>query len=165
MLTLALSTVPGARSMVALATAVALLLPLPARCAACSAGADRCQQCASHVAESLQAKICRGQDSDSTNQARPCCQRHTTADSPDTASFAAASAGQTYHPCGCGVRPVSRTNQSVERFSASPELSAGLVSVAAVPPAPATGTAAAGDFVVSLAPSIPHRILHCSWII
>jgi hypothetical protein len=142
------------RSVVALATSFALLLPLPARCAPCSAGNDHCP----HVAESLR-------DSDSNEKAHICCQRHTTINSTPTATAAPHSVHQNLHTCGCVVRPAPRTTPLVEKFTASPELVAGLPSAAYAPSSLTAATAPTGVTSLPTPPPIPHRILHCSLII
>jgi hypothetical protein len=142
----------GIRSAIALATALALLLPFPARCAACSTGHDRCPRC-HHEAEFLQ-------NSTPAGQAHSCCQHRATTKSP--AANAAIHPGQ--HACGCAMDQAPRTAAN-EKFSPSHELSTGLVATVGVSTSPADGSARVLDAAPAVPPPIPHRILHCSWII
>ncbi|MCI0331695.1 MAG: hypothetical protein L0228_00540 [Planctomycetes bacterium] len=182
MATLAHFAARPARTAVALAAALALLLPLPARCASCSSGDDRCPRCAAaQVAESLRSKIRRGEDSNlrlgetqphrdshsaSRRDASTCCQRRESAHSAPTSGAAVGTAKHVLHTCGCRLLPVQRTTPPVEKVNSSPELVAGLSLVAILPLNPSACDASAGDFTLAnLPPPIPHRILHCSWII
>jgi hypothetical protein len=164
MATHAAMVVGGARSVVVLATAVAFLLPLPARCASCSTGHDRSTPCAAQVAASLRSKIRRGEDADSHIHPPTCCDRQA-AGTASTDRVATNSVHQSQHACGCGASSVPRTSPPIEKFTASPELSAGLAPVADLPFAPPAGATSTSDDTRAAPPPIPHRILHCSWII
>jgi hypothetical protein len=70
------------------------------------------------------------------------------------------------HACGCGFRHVPRSTPPVEKTLISPELSAGLIATAVSSVAPSIQETTTGDLTLAaLPPRIPHRILHCSWII
>jgi hypothetical protein len=140
------------RFAVILTAAMALLLPSPARCDGCGAGASECPHCVA------------AKSNVATTPARPCCQPRT-ATNCDT-SLASSRCVQVHTaPCDCSVRPADRAWVPAERQLsvqdilatlpvAQPlQLDAGNHSILAV--------AAFGD----LPPPVPHRVLHCSWII
>jgi hypothetical protein len=163
MATLFAMAVRSSRSAVAFATAIALLLPLPSRCASCSIGQDRCPRCA-NVAESLRSQIRRGEDSDENRGSRTCCQRHAPNISSATGAVIS-SIDRSHHTCGCNLRPAPRSSSSIQKFTASPEIVAGLAHVADATFSFNDGAKSTIDFQVAVPPPIPHRILHCSWII
>jgi hypothetical protein len=82
-----------------------------------------------------------------------------------TASAATTSADQSSHTCGCHLHSAPRTTRAAQKFSASPEIVAAVANVTDAP-LPLTPAAEATRFTAVAAPEpIPHRILHCSWII
>jgi len=140
------------RCAIILAAAVALALPIPARCASCAAGASECAHCraASKTA--------------TPSGTRPCCQRHTA-----THGAVAAEATNCVHvqsrTCGCNIQPVDRTYASADqRVSVSDHLAA-LPSVQPLLFNATRGRNSAATAFTDLPPPVPHRILHCSWII
>jgi hypothetical protein len=137
---------PLVRYMEALAMALGLIVPPPARCAGCLASHDGQLQCvASHAVVTScchQLPMTRSQQSNEVTQ------------------------GASYHEasCGCHLHSVDRSLATGERIfpidslaplptaqSAHPDV-AGLQAVAKSPPAESPT-------------SVPHRILHCSWLI
>lgn len=145
------------RAAVALAAAFALLLPLPARCAACALNPTACNYC-TIAAESHR-------NATSASPARSCCNKpHSSA--PRAASPADSASTQSHHSCGCAYQSMPRSTSTVAKLSLTPELTAGLIPANALP----------GDITInsqtvnvlataSLPPPVPHRILHCTWII
>jgi len=143
---------PTARSAVIIAAAVALILPLPARCLSCSHGDADCTRCqAAH--------------SDSTQPThRSCCEHradaHRIATSPATCQNHVQS-----RTCGCKMQVPDRAYVAAERQTVPVDLVAILPAaqplLAADPGHTDWVTAAYGN----LPPPVPHRILHCSWII
>jgi hypothetical protein len=146
----------GAQWMVVLTTALALLLPLPARCASCATAQDGCPRC---IAATAEAEAAAG-------PARSCCERRNSTESPPDSNSDSTTLAQSHHTCGCSLQPVQRNVPPTEKASIGLELNAGLVQAVALPTtAPlATGAASACE-ASALPPPIPHRILHCSWII
>jgi hypothetical protein len=141
------------RRAVILAAAAALVLPLPARCASCAAGASDCSHC--RVANS---------DAMTAAAARQCCQRHAVV--RGTVDFEAIDCDRIQtRTCGCWFSPVERTNAPADRQLIVPDV------FAAVPATlPRLDDAANGEFPSiaefgDLPPPVPHRALHCSWII
>lgn len=158
MATLPLIAARSTRSAVALATAVALLLPLPTRCASCATSQGQCPRCVHHFGESL-----RGSQ---LATPRTCCQELASTQSAANASNASPSVQQSQHTCGCGFHQAPRSTPPVEKTSISLEQSAGLVATPFSPAAPSILETPASDITLAaLIPTIPHRILHCTWII
>jgi hypothetical protein len=157
----------GARSAVALATAIALLLPLPVRCAACSTGSDRCPCCSAYGGEflgSTELIAVRDSHGEALAQTRTCCQSHVATDAAPTAA-ATKSLHPSHHACGCSARPAPRTTRPVEKLHVSPETLAGLADGFQLPFSLQADVASTPIIHVAASPPIPHRILHCSWII
>jgi hypothetical protein len=150
-----LATLPVARAAVALLTVLATLLPLPARCAACSNRLNTgCTRCAA------------------ARPAKPPCRtRHAGCQPKGPLVVDACCVDRSiecsahYTPCcGCSVRPADRVPPSADR---------GLVVRDLLAPTDHMAPIAKFEIGVSnlllragrLAPSIPHRILHCIWLI
>jgi hypothetical protein len=146
----------GFRAMPAIIAALALVLPVPARCASCSDQGGQCPHC---VAADVEPQL------PAASNTRSCCNRH----SPSTAKPAddqAAALSHGTHLCGCNLQPADRTQAPAKNASASPEWSAGLLPSSLGGSAILTNSTASLVFdVAELRPAIPHRILHCSWII
>jgi hypothetical protein len=142
----------GARSMVAFATALAMLLPLPARCAACSTSAGNCPRCAATIAEHK-----------TRSAERPCC-KHSTATS-DQFSHSDSARSLSHHSprCGCGVSPLHRTVPPKDQLPAGHDFDAAPYRLFETSLEPRFATIAATR--PDLPPPLPHRILHCSWLI
>jgi hypothetical protein len=140
------------RRVLLFAIAVALVLPPPARCARCTGGAANCSHCAAATTEPAPAPA-----------AHACC--HDRITQPTATDSLAGCHQDEVGKCNCNLRPIDRTGLSVERQSIAPELVATLPSV---PPILATIANATESDLVSnadLPPPLPHRVLHCSWII
>lgn len=140
------------RRTVILAAAVALIVPLPARCASCSAGATDCSQC---------------QDAHPSTAApvhRSCCERYALA-SRNTTPAANCPAHVRSKTCGCNLQTPDRTNVTADRQIVASDL------VATLPHVQPFLTVDAGQINRNAVanengpPPVPHRILHCSWII
>jgi hypothetical protein len=136
----------------ALLTAVTLVLPLPARCANCTTASTDCPHCAA-------AKLEAQPHSDST---RPCCVRNA-ADQKNIATC-------TYHQiearaCDCSVHPVERVIVSSEQKATLHELLTAFSSIAPVLSDSTDSLLHSIPAFASLPPPVPHRILHCSWVI
>jgi hypothetical protein len=138
------------RCLVAL-TAATFALPLPARCAGCSGG----HQDPSHCSAPSESK--------SSSSAHSCCARHAappksvaTSDNCDRIQ------SQT---CGCNVRPVDRATVAGEHQTTLPQLLAVLPARDIVLSDSTQFQIQAAPAFASLPPPVPHRILHCSWII
>jgi hypothetical protein len=139
------------RFAVILTAVMAMLLPSSARCDGCGTGKSECPHCVA------------AKSNTATTPARPCCQRRTAAN-PATSLASSKCVAVHTAPCDCSVRPADRA-WVVERQISVPDilatlpipqplyLDAGTRSLLAV--------AAFGD----LPPPVPHRVLHCSWII
>jgi len=124
------------------AVAIAIALPAPAHCAVCTSsngGHADCLISANAVAKK--------------SAIHPCCAKHTA--SPDSCF--------TPQPCGCQPEPA---NQAIaERQISVTDTMATLPSVQpllAIAGGPIHRIAAANENVPL---PVPHRILHCSWII
>lgn len=142
------------RSAALFAAVAVLLAPFPGRCAACVPGTDRCSQCVTANAK----------PADDTTSTRACCQQESL---PKHDSAKAASHNTSHNTaCGCNVRPLPRTTP-VEKTSISVDHSP----IAALPTAFASLASQCENLTdafpsaPSLNATIPHRILHCSWII
>jgi hypothetical protein len=143
-----------ARWVLALAAGIAMLMPLPARCLACVAAAGTCPHC-----------VAANPATETPPAPKACCQHRTTQAASPIADVDAPTVKHAAHACGCILRTAPRTVPTVEKLI----LSANQVAVhgaAACVANPSINSAAAsvrapGD----LPPSVPHRILHCSWII
>jgi hypothetical protein len=147
---------PGSigRTAVIIAAGLALLLPLPARCAPCIASAGQCPRCVA------------ADGGENAEQSAPiaCCQQEA-AQATITSAIAANQLDYRAHACGCVVRSMPRSVPAVEKLVSSAEL---LVAHWAADFADNPSINAALPGVPTPAdspPSVPHRILHCSWII
>jgi hypothetical protein len=140
------------RRAVILAAAVALMAPLPAHCASCSAGATDCSHCQA------------AQPTATRPVHRSCCDRHAVA-SHKSISIANCSSQVQSKTCGCKLQTPDRTY-----VAADPQIIASDL-IATLPTAPPLATIDAGQINPiatahdNLPPPVPHRILHCTWII
>ena len=140
------------RRAVILAAAVALILPLPAHCASCSPGASDCSRCQAARANAT------------VPVHRACCERHAIP-SPQATSIANCSSHVQSKTCGCNMQVPDRAYVAADRQIIAPDLIATLPSVQPLPTIDAgqiNQIAAANE---NAPPPVPHRILHCSWII
>jgi hypothetical protein len=139
------------RAAIIAATAVAMLLPLPARCAACSTSAGNCPRCDT-----------ANTDRQPVPDPSACC-KHRSADRQTPAADAAHHVSQHSPQCGCGVHPPQRTKPSTERVLDGQDLTASPTEFASSSVEPRL----VANFINGsiLPPPIPHRILHCSWLI
>lgn len=140
------------RCAVILTAAVALILPLPARCASCSVGASDCSHCQT------------AQSSATLPAHRSCCERHADPDRNATLS-ANCSCHVQSKTCGCNLQAPDRAVIGADRQIIASDLIATLPNVQPLPTIDAgqiNRIAAANE---SVPPPVPHRILHCSWII
>jgi hypothetical protein len=143
---------PTIRSAVIIAASVALLLPLPVRCLSCSHGDADCARC--HAAHSATTQPAH----------RSCCQHRAGANRIAAPPAACPSHAQS-RTCGCKLELPDRTYVTSEGQTVPADLVAILPAVqplfATDPSHADSATASCGD----LPPPVPHRILHCSWII
>jgi hypothetical protein len=141
-----------ARFAVILTAAMAMLLPSPARCDGCGTGKSDCPHC---VAAKLNS---------ATSPVRPCCQRQAVANHTTAIADTVCTKVRTV-PCGCCVRPADRAWVPVELQVSAQDI---LLALPAGQPLqfdagnPSTAAVAA---IADLPPPVPHRVLHCSWII
>jgi hypothetical protein len=140
------------RRAITLAAALALFLPLPAQCASCAVGKTDCSHCqAAHA-----------------NTAPPvhrsCCDRHAVA-KPKADSTANCANHVDAKTCGCKLQTPDRTYVTVDRVVIAPDLIAMLPTAQPLLSADAGRASFAAELFGSLPPPVPHRILHCSWII
>jgi hypothetical protein len=139
------------RFAVILTAAMAMLLPSPARCNGCGTGKNECPHC---VAAKLNAV---------STPARPCCQRQT-ATNCDVSLASSTCIGMHTAPCDCSVHPADRA-WVVERQISVPDI------LATLPIAQPLQQGAGNHSILAVAafddlpPPVPHRVLHCSWII
>src|SRR4029079_17156031 len=103
------------RRAVILAAAVALILPLPARCVACSSGATDCTRC-----QAEQSKI-------APPTHRSCCTQRTVAIHRAT-SVPNCSPHVQSKTCSCNMQAPDRTYVTVDRQTVAPDLNATLPS-------------------------------------
>jgi hypothetical protein len=141
----------------AILVAAITLLPVPGRCASCSIGTEQCSRCTANRHEP---------PSPTKSEPAACCERHASESARTTAADDACNDAGVRHVCGCSLRPAHRTTPSIDKTSVAPELNAGLV-LATISPIylSATSSPAVALDLAALPPPIPHRILHCSWII
>jgi hypothetical protein len=140
------------RRTVILAAAVALMMPLPAHCASCSPGATDCLHCQA------------AQASTTAPVHRDCCERHAIA-SRQATSIANCSSHVQSKTCGCNLQVPDRTYIAADRQIIVSDLTATLPSVQpllTIDAGQIIQIAAANE---NVPPPVPHRILHCSWII
>jgi hypothetical protein len=132
----------------AFSAGLAMLLPMPARCAERGVSSKDCSSCATaHHGTHL-----------SEHATRACCGRQNAVD-PQVRAY-------TSHSCGCIVQRLPATVPSAKKLSFSVEqLSAFPVVGDVVADRSSTSAAASIPALASLPPYVPHRILHCSWII
>jgi hypothetical protein len=135
-----------------IAASVALILPLPPNCLSCSLGDADCTRC--HAAHSTIAQSAH----------RSCCEHRPGANRVVASNGNCQSHVQS-KTCGCKLQVPDRTYVASERQTVPADLVAILPSaqplLAADPGHADWGTATDGN----LPPPVPHRILHCSWII
>ena len=140
------------RRAVILTAAAALIVPLPASCASCSAGATDCSRCQAAQATAT-APIHHS-----------CCKRHAVA-SRHATSIANCSSNVQSKTCACNFQVPDRTYVATDRQTIAPDL------VATLPAPQPLLTIDAGQINLiaaahdNLPPPVPHRILHCSWVI
>jgi hypothetical protein len=143
---------PTIRSAVIIAASVALILPLPARCLSCSHGDANCTRC-------------QTAHSDNAQPAHRSCCEHRAEVKRIAAQAAACQSHIQSKTCACKMQVPDRTYVTAERQSVPSDLAAILPAaqplLAADPGRTDWVTAPYGN----LPPPVPHRILHCSWII
>jgi hypothetical protein len=154
MASLVLRPAAAARSLIGLVTALAVMLPLPARCASCSTGGE-CPRCAAAKPDKESSRHVPGF----------CCQRRAAADDRLLTDVAVGVLQDDPSTCGCGVRPTHRTAPPAKELTLSPELIYAFAPTAFLPANPSANALAAAITLADLPPPIPHRILHCSWVI
>ena len=132
-------------------TALALILPLPARCLGCVADSSNCSHCATQASAAK------------ASPAKSCCARNSSA-SQHLATNNSCDRVQA-RTCGCSIQPVDRTLVASEQHSTLPELLAALPSVELVISDSTQSQLQSAPAFASLPPPVPHRILHCSWVI
>jgi hypothetical protein len=141
------------RPLAVLAAAVPLLLPLPARSAACPATVGRdCPHCAAAGARH------------SISSTSACCQ-HRAASRHESADDDSIHSVSNHLPrCGCTITPIHRTVPTTDRLLLPLDLAADLpyLAVTSGSPPRCLPLATAPE---NLPPAIPHRILHCCWLI
>jgi len=150
MIGLALNPSIPARFAVVLSAAMALLLPAPARCDGCGTGKTNCPHCVAAVATAPIAP------------ARPCCQNHT-ANHRGIANPACEQVRTA--PCSCCIRPADRAWAPAETQISTQEILAALPAGQPLQLSVTSASIAAVAALADLPPPVPHRILHCSWII
>lgn len=96
-----------------------------------------------------------------------CCQKHAPRHSHHSLPAIMADCGtQVACQCACCRTGSQRTATPDAPQKAHIEHATAVVAIAAIlPPADATAGIASGRSVVFSGPIVPHRILHCSWII
>ena len=132
-------------------TAVALILPLPARCLGCVAETSNCSHCATQASAAKASPV------------KSCCARNSST-SQHLATNDNCDRVQT-RTCGCSIQPVDRTPATSDQHSTLPELLAALPSVELVLSGSTQSQLQSIPAFASLPPRVPHRILHCSWVI
>jgi hypothetical protein len=164
---------PTIRSALIIAAAVALILPLPARCLSCSSGDADCTTAvrgspdpAPPPTAGLQPCIrYRAPHSSISPPARRSCCEHRNFANRTAAQAAACQSHIQSKTCGCKLQVPDRTYVAAERQTVPADL------VAIFPALQPIFAADSGhaDWVTAaygnLPPPVPHRILHCSWII
>lgn len=152
MLSAIVRTSPTIRSAVIIAAAVALIVPLPARCLSCFPGEADCARCKA------------GQLIASHPARRSCCE-HRANDSRTTTQNAGCQTQVQSHTCGCNLQLPDRTYVAAERQIAPADLVAILPSLEPLLAADPRGADSVAGSYGDLPPPVPHRILHCCWII
>jgi hypothetical protein len=151
MLSATVRTSPTIRSAVIIGAAVALMLPFPARCLSCSEGAVDCTRC--------QANSSAGQPAH-----RSCCEHRAPAHRTDAKSIRCQTHVQS-DSCGCKLPVPDRTYVAAERHTIPGDFVAILpYSQPLLAADPGHADWAASSYG-NLPPPVPHRILHCSWVI
>jgi hypothetical protein len=135
MTNLVLPSTAAARLVIAPITALALLLPLPACCSACSP--------ADHQPDAKKA----------------CCQNHATAG----ADLDLLCVSQHASPCGCSIQPTDRSPRQSDKISSLIDLSSALPSATLAVFNHDAIALSERLRLDNVALTIPHRILHCSW--
>jgi hypothetical protein len=133
----------------ALFLASALILPPPGQCASCDAGGGNCSQ--GELATANQHAV------------RPCCQRHAAAHSRSAIAKDNCATWQS-RSCNCNIRPIDRSVVSFEQVSIANHFAISHSPAPLLTAVTANFETAAASFA-NLPPPVPHRILHCSWII
>ena len=152
MLSAIVRTSPTIRSAVIIAASVALLLPLPARCLSCSFGEADCTRCqAAHSTTSQPTH-------------RGCCE-HPASANRTTAQDTSCQTPVQSQTCGCNLQGPDRTYVAAERQIVPVDLVAILPSPQPLLAADPGHTDWIAGSYGNLPPPVPHRILHCSWII
>jgi hypothetical protein len=144
------------RLAVIFALGVALLLPTPGKCASCLFALGSCPHCAASKAL------------EPTEQAptKSCCHQQTACESSPPAAASATSVVTSGHRvCGCSVQSAPRAVPTVVKLVSPADDVAATFPTAVVTDQIIHQSAASVLSLGELPPSVPHRILHCSWII
>jgi hypothetical protein len=140
---------------VALAAAIAILVPFPGYCSSCAAGHARCPHGPPSAPHHDAAHFAYGR----------CCHfKKRTHDRAATHQLMAAS--NDFSSCECSAPPQQQPTPPASRNVSNPQDSVAIfnaISVAAVFPEPANVSNVV--WFTSLSPAVPHRILHCTWLI
>lgn len=142
---------------VTFATIMAVVLAVPAPLAACCRSAKEATCC--HEAQKVAASESCGQPTAGCPHCQPTAPATATTYSP----------AKTFTACGCTCcRPADERNTSPSRTidHSQPHLTLALGSVAAIlDNADASAQLASSLTVLNGATAVPHRILHCTWLI
>jgi hypothetical protein len=130
--------------------AIALILPPPAHCLCCGTLVTSAPSCpmATLAAQSP----------------RPCCQQHAAHQSLASTTSDGRARLQS-GTCNCSLRPADRTAITNDQQASNAPQPVALTSSAPLAAAASSSIDWAVTASANLPPPVPHRVLHCSWII
>jgi hypothetical protein len=131
---------------------VGLVLPAPARCASCSTSGHHCAKCKA------------ASESESKPAGGSCCERDAEVETSAALGLGDCLSVQT-RTCGCWFSPVERTNAPGERQLSISDIFPALPAATPIVDDAARSALQATAVFGDLPPPVPHRILHCTWII
>jgi hypothetical protein len=135
---------------------VAIVFSLPAQCVSCVTSNNDCAHCAAIAVTNQIA----------SSQSTTCCQSHQRAIRTAETKQLSVQLERHSSDCTCQNVPTAPFVPRTSPTTTSSEVLTALPHVAFLAPSYLqSATVVAESWLVHLSPSIPHRILHCSWLI
>jgi hypothetical protein len=138
------------RYAIAYVAAIALILPPPAHCLCCGT-------LVTNVASCPMASL-------GVQTERPCCQKHTAHHSLASTNSDGCARLQS-STCNCSIRTTDRSAVSDEQRHTDAPQSVAIFTSASRFATTSNAAYSAVTASANLPPPVPHRVLHCSWII
>lgn len=144
------------RRAISVVTALAVLFPLPALGSSCGIGAGDCPHCTATLVSAEKP----------STQPEACCRTSEGSNRSVHASHSNAATEHASDDCSCHILPIWPASQPAPQISRAVETFAAPTQGAIFAPRwPELGARLVDSWLGRVPSAIPHRILHCSWLI